>query len=206
MLDSMATASRTFDAVIIGSGHNGLVCANYLAKGRLVAVEGRLQVREYARFFRDHLAGCAASFVADTGTQVGVRQTRQGQGVAKLMNANVVGGAKFKDGIARSPWPIELHSGDHPNIQWLLDDVYEVRYGCFVPQQGENLLFAGRCLSAEHEAVASARVTAQCFSYGHAIGHAAALCVQQRIAPRALPGEELRAVLNQDGAHLDDAL
>jgi len=167
-------------------------------------IEGRRQVREYARFFRDKLRGCENSFVNDTGVQVGVRQTRQMQGVVMLSNADVVQGAKSSDGIARSPWPIELHSGSKPKVEWLINDYYEVPYGCFVPQRGEGILVAGRCLSAEHEAVASARVTAQCFSYGHAIGHAAALCVREHLEPRQLRGADLRAVLNRDGAHLDD--
>ncbi|HVJ11789.1 MAG TPA: FAD-dependent oxidoreductase [Burkholderiales bacterium] len=160
-------------------------------------LEGRRQVREYARFFRDHLAGCEASWVNDTGTQVGVRQTRQGRGTALLSNQDVVKGTKSADGIARSPWPIELHAGAKPRVEWLLDDYYEVPYGCFVPQRGEGLLFAGRCLSAQHEAVASARVTAQCFSYGHAIGHAAAMCLEARCEPRALKGAEVRARVNE---------
>jgi FAD dependent oxidoreductase len=160
-------------------------------------VEGRRQVREYARFFRDHLAGCEKSWVNDTGVQVGVRQTRQGRGTALLSNQDVVKGTKSADGIARSPWPIELHAGAKPRVEWLLDDYYEVPYGCFVPQRGEGLLFAGRCLSAEHEAVASARVTAQCFSYGHAIGHAAAMCVQARCEPRVLKGADVRARVNE---------
>jgi len=166
-------------------------------------MEGRRQVREYARFIRDHLEGCEQSFVNDTGVQVGVRQTRQMRGTALLRNADVLAGTKFADGIARSPWPIELHSGAKPRVAWLLNDWYEVPYGCFVPEYGEGLLAAGRCLSAEHEAVASARVTAQCFSYGHAIGHAAAICVREGIAPRALRGTELREVLNHDDARLD---
>ncbi len=164
--------------------------------------EGRRQVREYARFFRDHLIGCEASWVIDTGVQVGVRQTRQGRGIAQLGNADVVRGTKFADGIARSPWPIELHAGAKPRVEWLLDDWYEVPYGCFVPVRGEGVLFAGRCLSAQHEAVASARVTAQCFSYGHAIGHAAAMCLETRCEPRALRGEDVRDRLNADGARL----
>jgi len=167
-------------------------------------VEGRRQMREYARFFRDHIAGCESSWVNDTGVQVGVRQTRQGRGVALLGNAAVAAGTKFADGIARSPWPIELHAGAKPRVEWLLDDCYEVPFGCFVPQRGEGLLFAGRCLSAQHEAVASARVTAQCFSYGHAIGHAAAMCVESRCEPRTLRGADVRSRLNTDGARLGE--
>lgn len=166
-------------------------------------LEGRTQMREYARFFRDYLVGCENSFVNDTGTQVGVRQTRQVVGMERLTNADVVRGAKSPYGIARSPWPIELHAGEKPKVEWLLDDYYEVPFGCFVPQQGENILFAGRCLSAEHEAVASARVTAQCFAYGHAVGHAAAIAVTDRILPRNIGGADLRAVLNRDNARLD---
>lgn len=166
-------------------------------------IEGRKQIREYARFFRDNLAGCENSVINDSGVQVGVRQTRQAKGVTMLRNADVTQGTKFKDGIARSPWPIELHTGTKPKVEWLINDFYEVPYGCFVPERGEGLLVAGRCLSAEHEAVASARVTAQCFSYGHAIGHAATLCVRNDLAPRKLSGADLRDVLNRDGARLD---
>jgi glycine/D-amino acid oxidase-like deaminating enzyme len=168
-------------------------------------LEGRRQVREYWRFFRDHIAGCAASWVNDTGVQVGVRQTRQARGVALLANADILRGAKFAGGIARSPWPIELHAGARPRVEWLIDDFYEIPYGCFVPQRGEGLLVAGRCLSAEHEAVASARVTAQCFSYGHAIGHAAAMCLEAGCEPRALRGEDVRDRLDRDGARLGPA-
>lgn len=165
--------------------------------------EGRKQIREYARFFRDHLDGCEDAFVNDTGVQVGVRQTRQARGMATLMNDDVVTGAKFADGIARSPWPIELHSGERPRVEWLLNDVYEVPFGCFVPAHGEGLLTAGRCLSAQHEAVASARVTAQCFSYGHAMGHAAAIAALNEVGVRNLDGRAIRARLNAEGARLD---
>jgi len=165
-------------------------------------IEGRLQAREYARFFRDNLAGCENAFLNDTGVQVGVRQTRQVSGVKRLMNSDVVQGTKFADGIAVSPWPIELHSGEKPKVEWLLNDYYEVPYGCFVPERGEGLLVAGRCLSAEHEAVASARVTAQCFSYGHAIGHAAVIAVRNNLSPREIRGQDVRAAVNADGARI----
>jgi hypothetical protein len=163
-------------------------------------IQGRKQVREYARFFRDRLVGCETSFVNDTGVQVGVRQTRQIKGVGMLSNDAVVSGTKRRDSVARSAWPIELHSGEKPRLEWLLDDYYDVAYENFVPVKGEGLLVAGRCLSAEHEAMASARVTAQCFSYGQAIGMAAAMCVQGETTPRAVNLSDLREALRNDGA------
>jgi hypothetical protein len=124
-------------------------------------------------------------------------------GAQKLTNAHVLSAQKFADGIAVSPWPIELHAGAKPKVEWILDDYYEVPYGCFVPESGEGLLVAGRCLSAEHEAVASARVTAQCFSYGHAIGHAASIAVRDDIQPRHVDPAAIRRALNDDGARLN---
>lgn len=165
-------------------------------------IEGRGQVREYERFIRKHIAGCENGFVNDTGVQVGVRQSRQVKGTYVLTNEDVVSGRKFSAGVAQSPWPIELHSGEKPRLVWLLDDYYEVPYDCFVPTQGESVLVAGRCLSAQHEAMASARVTAQCFSYGHAVGHAAAIAVKENIAPRTVNGSAVRDRLNRDGANL----
>jgi hypothetical protein len=165
-------------------------------------VEGRKQVREYERFYRSRLAGCEEAYVEDTGVQVGVRQTRQIVGTTRVTNDWVERGAKSPAGIARSPWPIELHSGAKPRLTWLYDDWYDIPMGCFVPVAGEGVLAAGRCLSAEHEAMASARVTAQCFSYGHAMGHAAALAVRGRLGVREIPVDEVRSLLVRDGAEL----
>lgn len=164
--------------------------------------EGRRQVREYERFLKAHVPGCERAWLNDTGVQVGVRQTRQIDGVARLTNAQVLDKARFDDAVARCPWPIELHSGEKPRLVWLLEDHYDVPLGCFVPARGESLLVAGRCLSAEHEAMASARVTAQCFAYGHAIGHAAALAVRTRTAARCVQAAQVREALNREDARL----
>src|SRR6185503_6427999 len=166
-------------------------------------VQGRRQVRAYEEFFRGNVAGCENAFVNDTGVQVGVRQTRQVAGLATLSNEDVTQARKSRDAVARSPWPIELHSGDRPKLVWIYDDFYEIPYGCFVPMRGESLLAVGRCLSAQHEAMASARVTGPCFGYGQAIGLAASVCAQEGLQPRELEGSELRTELNKMGAKLD---
>jgi hypothetical protein len=167
-------------------------------------IAGRGQVRDYARFFRDHIPGCEASFINDTGVQAGIRQSRSAVGVQRLSNSDVLDRRKRRDGIARSPWPIELHSGTRPKLEWLIEDFYEVPYGTLVPNRGEGLLVTGRCLSAEHEALASARVTAQCFQYGQAAALAASRALNSGTALRDLEGAEIRELMNRDGARLDD--
>lgn len=165
-------------------------------------LEGRLQVREYARFLADHVPGCSASFVVDTGVEAGVRQTRTIVGKQTLSNDDVLSCRKRPDGICRVPWPIELHSGDKPKLHWLLDDFYEVPFGALLPENGENIIVAGRCLSAEHEALASARVTAQCFEYGNAAATAALMSLQQGKRLSELHGEEIREQMRQSGSAL----
>lgn len=179
---------------VTGAGGRELNCA--FARDLTEAeLEGRKQIREYARFFRSFLPGFERAFVNDTGVQVGVRQTRSIQGHYVLKNDDVVSGTKFKKAIARSPWPIELHSGEKPRLVWLEDDYYEIPYECLIPRGISGLIFAGRCLSAEHEAMASARVTAQCFSMGEAAGLAAALAVKDNRCPATIDGAEVRELL-----------
>jgi len=166
-------------------------------------IQGRIQATNYADFLKDCIIGCEESFIEDTATQVGIRQSRQIVGKTTLTNDDVLNARKSNSGIARSPWPIELHSGERPRVEWILDDFYEVPFGCFQPSKAENLLVAGRCLSAEHEAVASSRVTAQCFEYGHAVGQAAILSINERIPTSRIDGSDVRVVLNKHGSNLN---
>jgi len=86
---------------------------------------------------------------------------------------------------------------------WLINDYYEIPYGALVPKVGENLIVAGRNLCAEHHALASCRVTAQCFGYGHAAGIAADIALKEQIRFRDIKGEEVRKILNLEDARLD---
>lgn len=165
-------------------------------------IEGRRQVREYARFLAEAIPGCEHSFVVDTGVEAGIRQTRSIVGRDTLRNDDVLECRKRPDGICRVPWPIELHSGDKPKLHWLLDDYYEVPYGALVPERGENIIVAGRSLSAEHEALASARVTAQCFEYGNAAATAAVMSIEDGRSFSSITGEEVRAEMARLGSAL----
>ncbi|MFD4022181.1 FAD-dependent oxidoreductase [Streptomyces sp. NPDC058576] len=165
---------------------------------------GRRQVRAYARFLSQNVPGCETSYVVDTGVEAGIRQTRTVVGAERLRNDDVLTARKRpEDGICRVPWPIELHSGDRPRLHWLLDDYYEVPYLSLVPATGEDVIVAGRCLSADHEALASARVTAQCFEYGHAAAMATLLSLEKATSYRNLAGSDVRSAMTRNGSDLE---
>lgn len=146
------------------------------------------QAQAFFNFLKEEIPGCEDAYFIDYAQEVGVRQTRSIAGVKWLTNDDVVNTRKCDDAIARSSWPIELHYGAKPKTEWLIDDYYEVPFGTLVPQEGRNVIVAGRCLSSEHEALASCRVTAQCFEYGRAAAIATQMSMRDSIAYQDIDG------------------
>ncbi len=79
----------------------------------------------------------------------------------------------------------------------------EIPYRSLVPKKIDNLLVAGRCVSAEFNAIAAVRVIALCMSTGQAAGTAASLCIKEGITPRKLDGKLVRKTMIEQGIPLD---
>jgi hypothetical protein len=129
--------------------------------------------------------------LADTGAQVGIRQTRSIVGKATLTNEDVISARKVKGAASLSAWPIELHGPEGLTITYIENDFYDIPFETLIPVVASNLLVAGRCMSAEHEALASARVTAQCFGMGYAVGAACGLLAHENLFAQELSGEQV---------------
>ena len=73
-------------------------------------------------------------------------------------------------------------------------------FRALIPQGKENLLVAGRCLSADRLAMSGLRVQAVCMATGQAAGAAAALASKKGSSPSKVETAELKAVLKANGA------
>ncbi len=82
-------------------------------------------------------------------------------------------------------------------------DFCEIPYRSLVPLKIDNLLVAGRCVSAEFNAVAAVRVIAPSMSTGQAAAIAAALCLKDNILPRRLDGKMVKKIMIDQGVPLD---
>lgn len=165
--------------------------------------EGRAQVRTYLEVFRRFVPGYEQAFVLDTGCELGLRETRRIRGDYVMTVEDVLEERRFDDTIGVNCWPVEDHgAGRKTKWVWLSPGGYcQIPYRALIPKGLKNVLVAGRNVSATHDAQASIRVTANCFSMGQAAGIAAARWGEDL---RAADIHDLQCRLQEAGATLGD--
>lgn len=168
-------------------------------------MDGRRMAQTYLEAFRRHVPGFEAAWLLDTGTQIGVRESRRIIGDYVVRSEDALGSARFDDAIACCTWPVEEHGkGRATRWVWLEDGAYyQIPYRSLLPRGIDGLIVAGRCISATHEAQASLRVAGTCFALGEAAGIAAGLAARHTQGDlRAVPMAELQGALAGAGAYL----
>jgi len=168
-------------------------------------MEGRTQALEYIRFLRDKVPGYQKAQLSTFGTQIGVRETRRVYGDYRLTRDDVLSARQFDDQIGLCGAPIEDHHGGTDTTWSYLPEgrCVGIPYRTLLPRDAVNVLVAGRCFSATHDAHASVRSMAQCMSMGQAAGAAAAMAVNSGRMPREIKVAELQSNLRHSGAILE---
>ena len=164
----------------------------------------RKYIEEVYRFIRKYIPGCENSFMMQSATQIGIRESRRIIGKYTMEVEDIRRGLRYPDAIARYKWGhTDVHSGS--GMQWsfeFIEGPYYIPYRSLVPINVHNLLFAGRCISATQAAMASIRIMPICSATGEAAGTAAALCVQKHTDPDELSPEVLQSALITGGVNL----
>jgi hypothetical protein len=149
-----------------------------------VEVDGRRRIREALAYARENLAGWKDAYIIDTGSQIGIRQTRLLQGEHVMTKQDVFGKRRFDDTIGRGR-------------------DYYMPYRSLLPVGVENLLVAGRHYSAMPEAQRASREIPPCQVMGQAAGTAAAMAIRQKISPRKVGVRQLQEALVKQGQILE---
>jgi hypothetical protein len=161
--------------------------------------EGRKQAFEYLRFLKDKVPGYEKAELGGLSSYIGVRESRRIRGDYWLTKEDVLMARKFPDAIAKCGAPIEEHHGGDTRWEYLPEgETVDIPLRALLPQGLDNVIVAGRCLSASHEAHASIRSIGQCLAMGQAAGLAATMAKDGM--SRAVDLVELRARLLDWGA------
>ncbi|HJN09397.1 MAG TPA: FAD-dependent oxidoreductase [Pirellulaceae bacterium] len=133
----------------------------------------------------------------------GKRESRRFIGQHILTQKDVQHSRTFADAIAYGGWPLDLHppagvdaTDEQPCQQHDVPWLYDIPLRCCVSRDVENLMFAGRNISASHVAFSSTRVMATCAAVGQGVGTAAAMAVREAVSPIELAarGDVLDAI------------
>ncbi len=167
--------------------------------------QGRKQMAQIAAFLKRYVPGFERSYVGESGSQIGVRETRRITGRYTLTRDDVLNARKFEDVIAHGTYPIDIHNptGKGTVLEPVPgDEFYDIPLRCLIPQKPRNLLVAGRCISGTHEAESSYRVMPISMATGQAAGVCAALSAKDGRSPGQVPAAEVQKELRRQGAIL----
>jgi len=161
-------------------------------------IEARKQLVMGVEFLQKYVPGYESAYVVESGPLMGIRETRRIMGEYVLTKEDVLHEREFDDAIARSSYLVDIHNPSGPDVTLISLDhggSHGIPYRCLVPRGIENLLVAGRCISATHEAHAAIRVMVTCMAVGQAAGTAAALSCTQKVPVRDVDVPKLRQTL-----------
>jgi len=162
---------------------------------------GRASALRVLRFVRT-LPGGENARIVSMSAETGVRETRRVRGRVVVTGDDYLSGKCWDDAICYSTYQIDMHMHRWKDFvrEHLGPDVYPtVPFRALVPADVENLLVAGRCLSADRRAFAALRLCASAMATGQAAGAAAALAARARIPPSAVDADALRRTLSGQG-------
>lgn len=203
------------DVLLFATPHRGDVTANCTRVTKVLGVDvwdltyaemrGRRQLRAVADFLTRRVAGFGRAYVGQSGTTIGVRETRRILGEYVLTGDDVLGARRFDDVVARNAYPVDIHNprGRGTLLRRLPPgEAYDIPLRCLLPLGVDGLTVAGRCISATHEALSSARAMPACVATGQAAGVCAGIASRSGSSPRRVAARQVQAELERQGARL----
>ena len=186
-----------------------------LSKGEM---ECRQYVMDIYRYLKEHFAELKNTEVASIAPEIGFRDSRRIVGLYCLTIEDMESMRHFEDVIAVFPRFYDMLSPDanmdgdgkvegkgyegHIFEPVVDQRTFEIPYRALVPQKVNNLLVAGRCISADHVAESGVRAISLCMMTGEAAGAAAALSISMNTEPANIPVAQLQAMLKKQNINL----
>lgn len=138
-------------------------------------IAARRQVYEMEQFLKENSKAFENSTIISIASEIGVRESRKLKGVHVLTAQELKDCTPFEDSIALGNYEIDIHNpnGTGTELYYFKEgEYYRIPYRCLVPKEYDNMLVAGRNISATHEAQAAVRIMPICCCMGEAAGTA----------------------------------
>lgn len=168
-------------------------------------VLARRQIHELISFLKENSKAFDESALISIAVNIGVRESRKLKGMHVLTADELIACTRFEDSIALGNYDIDIHSptGTGTSHRYFAEgEYYTIPYRSLLPKEYDNLLVAGRCISATHEAQASVRIMPICCCLGEAAGTAAAIAFNSGKNAHTVDVKAVQNKLTANGAVL----
>ena len=139
-----------------------------------------------------------------TAFELGVRESRRIVGKTVFCLDDIKSSRKFDDRIAVCANSIDIHQKDGVRYTVHEQGNYYIPLSCLISRNIDNLVTAGKSLSADKYAFAAVRVMPPCIAMGEAAGVVCALAAERNIKPGEVPYQDVQHVLLKNGAYLGE--
>ena len=166
----------------------------------------RKQIFEIFDFLKTNAKSCENASIIYIASHIGVRESRKLKGEYILTGDDIKKMVKFEDTIAVAAYDIDIHSPDGTGTTYYVfkdGNYYYIPYRSLLPKEYDNLMVAGRCLSADHVAHSAVRIMPTCACMGEAAGMAVALALESEKNAHTIDIDTLRQELKKAGAVID---
>jgi ribulose 1,5-bisphosphate synthetase/thiazole synthase len=202
-------------SAIMNAGHLFHTDATNVKSYSKALADGRKLVQEYAEFYRKYMPGCENMLVMDSGSLLGIRESRRIVGEYELNYEDYKARRWFHDQIGIYHKVVDIHVYGLSDEEWerysqefnTLDrlakgESYGIPYGILVPKGMRNLWVAGRCNSSDIKVHGAIRDQPACLMMGQAAGTAAVQSINTGQPANDLDTEMLVKTLREAGAYL----
>ncbi|KPU42822.1 putative thiazole biosynthetic enzyme [Oxobacter pfennigii] len=193
-----------FRMALIPSNRNDNVWVNNWTFGKngmkvkdltFVEIEVRKQIVKVIEFLNKEMPGYENGYLMDVAPQIGVRYSRRLKGLYQISFDDLKQGKTYDDVVAITP---AQHVFNAPGEEIPM----QIPYRALVPEKLDNLIAAGRCLSADVYAHNWINLIPPCTAIGEAAGAAAYVAVNSNIQPRNADVKTVQNILKKQGFYL----
>ena len=205
------------DLLMFATPHDQEVCVNSTRVLNVSSIdafdlsraewESRKQASQVSEFLKLYVPGFTNAYMVQTGTQVGIRESRRILGDYQLTGQDVIEARKFHDVIARCAYALDIHNprGKGTRMERLPPgEAYDIPLRCLLPRNQDRIVVGGRCISGTHEAHSSYRVMPAAMATGQAAGVCAACAIKEHCSIHDVPTERVQLELLLQGADLGE--
>lgn len=152
-------------------------------------MQGREENLKLFEIMKAYFPGFQHARIRKISDWIGIRESRRIAGRETITIENALNGKHYDNRIAATTYNFDLPDPLKPSYDPMMGDakkpnanrrhiVIQIPYGALLPREIDNLIFAGRCVSADREVLGAVRIMGPSFETGQAAGTAAYFAVR----------------------------